>query len=174
MLPLFWLSVSDKLWTVLLTNLRVLGSLHSASGGEDRILRGLAQKCRTILRRSKEGMKNFGRKMGKEIAFMFQKQAAYERGLLALQATDPALADYLRETRTSWSQRLIETRNAIDHDGWALPVSNIRCEMGRWKQSSRLSTANQRWSSLNSYWTGLPASSRSSPLIACDAECRRV
>jgi hypothetical protein len=69
----------------------------------------------------KEGMKNFGREMGKGIAFMFQKQAAYERGLLTLQATDPALADYLRETRTSWSQRLIETRNAIDHDGWALP-----------------------------------------------------
>jgi hypothetical protein len=74
----------------------------------------------------KEGMKNLGRKMGKEISFMFQKQTAYERGLLALQATDPGLADYLRETRTSWSQRLINTRNAIDHEGWSLPRIEYR------------------------------------------------
>jgi hypothetical protein len=78
----------------------------------------------------KEGMKNFGREMGKEIGFMFQKQAAYERGLQALQSTDSALADYLLKTRTSWSQRLIETRNAIDHDGWVLPRIEYRSRNG--------------------------------------------
>ena len=78
----------------------------------------------------KEGMKNFGREMGKEISFMFQKQATYERGLESLRATDSALADYLREARTSWSQRLIETRNAIDHDGWALPRIEYQARSG--------------------------------------------
>jgi hypothetical protein len=69
----------------------------------------------------KEGMKNLGRKMGKEIGFMFQKPGSYERGILALQASDPALAAYLQETRTAWSERLINIRNAIDHGGWSLP-----------------------------------------------------
>jgi hypothetical protein len=79
----------------------------------------------------KEGMKTFGREMGKEIGFMFHKQANYERSLQALLATDPALADYLRETRTSWSERLIKTRNAIDHDGWALPRVEYRPRNGK-------------------------------------------
>lgn len=69
----------------------------------------------------KEGMNTFGREMGKDIGFMFQKQATYERRMQSLLSTDPALADYLKKTRASWSERLIETRNAIDHKGWALP-----------------------------------------------------
>lgn len=79
----------------------------------------------------KEGMKTFGREMGKDIDFMFQKQATYERSLQVLQATDPALADYLRETRTSWSERLIKTRNSIDHDGWALPRIEYHVRNGK-------------------------------------------
>jgi len=79
----------------------------------------------------KEGMKAFGREMGKDISFMFQKQAAYLRSLQVLQATDPELADYLRETRTSWSQRLIQTRNAIDHEGWALARIEYKARNGR-------------------------------------------
>jgi len=79
----------------------------------------------------KEGMKTFGREMGKDIGFMFQKQATYERSLQVLQATDPELGDYLRETRTSWSQRLIQTRNAIDHEGWALPRIEYKVRNGR-------------------------------------------
>jgi hypothetical protein len=66
-------------------------------------------------------MRNFGERMGKHIGFLFQKQAAFERGMIALQATDPALASYLRSTRAEWSERLIETRNKIDHGGWSLP-----------------------------------------------------
>lgn len=79
----------------------------------------------------KEGMKNLGRHMGKEIGFMFQKQAAYGRHLKSLQATDSALADYIRETRTSWSQRLIETRNAIDHGGLALSCIQYQARDGK-------------------------------------------
>jgi hypothetical protein len=79
----------------------------------------------------KEGMRTFGREMGKDIGFLFQKQATYERSLQVLQASDPALADYLRETRASWSERLIKTRNAIDHDGWALPRIEYHASNGK-------------------------------------------
>jgi len=33
---------------------------------------------------------------------------------------DPLLAEYLRQTRT-WSERLLKSRNAIEHEGWMLP-----------------------------------------------------
>ena len=86
----------------------------------------------------KEGMKALGREMGKDIGFMFQKQATYERSLQALHAVDPALADYLRETRNSWSQRLVQTRNAIDHEGWALPRIEYKVRNGRVEASEPL------------------------------------
>ena len=43
----------------------------------------------------------------------------------------PGLADYLRETRTLWSERLIEKRNDIDHNGWSLPRIEYRGSNGR-------------------------------------------
>jgi hypothetical protein len=64
-------------------------------------------------------------RMGKDISFMFQKQPAYERALVVLRSTDSGLADYLRETRTLWSERLIEKRNDIDHNGSSLPRIDI-------------------------------------------------
>jgi hypothetical protein len=51
---------------------------------------------------------------------MFKKQGAFEAGIAALQASDPLLTDYLRHART-WSERLVESRNAIEHEGWTLP-----------------------------------------------------
>ena len=48
---------------------------------------------------------------------------AFEAGIAALQATDPLLAEYLRQTR-SWSEPLVESRNAIEHKGWSLPRVN--------------------------------------------------
>jgi hypothetical protein len=85
----------------------------------------------TAARAYKEGMKRFGKAMGKDISFMFQKQPAYERALIVLRSTDPGLADYLRETRTLWSERLIEKRNDIDHNGWSLPRIEYRLSNGR-------------------------------------------
>ena len=95
----------------------------------------------TAARAYKEGMKRFGKAMGKDISFMFQKQPAYERALIVLRSTDPGLADYLRETRTLWSERLIEKRNDIDHNGWSLPPHRISFE--QWAGGSE--TAAHRW-----------------------------
>jgi hypothetical protein len=61
-------------------------------------------------------MQNLGNELQVNIGFMFKKQSAFEAGIASLQATDPLLAEYLRQTRT-WSEPLIESRNAIEHNG---------------------------------------------------------
>jgi hypothetical protein len=92
---------------------------------DEEVHRDLKRKFESFVysaaRTLKEGVRKFGERMGRHIGFLFQKQAAFERGLIALQATDPALATYLRSIRAEWSERLIETRNNIDHGGWSLP-----------------------------------------------------
>jgi hypothetical protein len=107
------------------------GNIHVEEDLSRDLRRHIESFVYSTARALKEGMKALGREMGKDVGFMFQKQATYERSLQVLQATDPALADYLRETRTSWSQRLIQTRNAIDHEGWALPRIEYKARNGR-------------------------------------------
>lgn len=75
------------------------------------------------VRTLKQGMQNLASELQVDIGFMFKKQSAFETGIAALQAADPLLADYLRQTR-AWSERLVESRNAIEHTGWTLPRVN--------------------------------------------------
>ncbi len=72
------------------------------------------------VRALKDGMQRVANETGVDIGFLFQKQEAFEARLTALEATNPILAKYLRQTRT-WSERLIECRNAVEHEGWILP-----------------------------------------------------
>jgi hypothetical protein len=51
---------------------------------------------------------------------LFQKQNLFEKGIAELNKSDPLLAAYLRETR-KWSERLLNSRNAMEHKGWILP-----------------------------------------------------
>jgi hypothetical protein len=44
----------------------------------------------------------------------------FEARAAVLEHTDRALANYLRQTRT-WSERLQQCRNDIEHKGWILP-----------------------------------------------------
>jgi hypothetical protein len=67
----------------------------------------------------KEGMQKFTAAAQVDIGFLFQKQAAFEAGLANLEITDPALADYLQQTRR-WSECLQNCRNSIEHKGWIL------------------------------------------------------
>ena len=107
------------------------GNIHVDEDLSRDLRRDVESFVYSAARAFKEGMRALGREMGKDIGFMFQKQAAYERSLQALQAIDPALAEYLRETRSSWSQRLVQTRNAIDHEGWALPRIEYKVRNGK-------------------------------------------
>lgn len=68
----------------------------------------------------KQGMQDLATELQANIGFLFQKQATFETGLGTLQTTDPTLAEYLRQTRT-WSQPLIESRIALEHEDWMLP-----------------------------------------------------
>ena len=64
------------------------------------------------------------------IGFLFQKQAQFEAGLAGSEGSDPALAEYLRQTR-AWSQPLLDCRNAVEHDGWILPrIAHRRADTG--------------------------------------------
>jgi hypothetical protein len=69
----------------------------------------------------KTGMQATVGELGVSIGFLFQKQAGFEVGLAALAASDPALADYLRQVRLEWSETLVGQRNAVEHEGWQLP-----------------------------------------------------
>ncbi len=68
----------------------------------------------------KEGMQKLALGLYVNIGFLFKKQASFEKGVAALLSADRLLAEYLRETRAVWSERLLESRNAIEHDGWTL------------------------------------------------------
>ncbi len=72
------------------------------------------------VRALKQGMQDLSNELGVNVGFMFKQQPAFEAGVAALQATDPLLAEYLQQTRT-WSEPLVESRNAIEHKGWVLP-----------------------------------------------------
>ena len=74
----------------------------------------------TAVRALKQGMQRVANELQVDIGFLFKQQAAFENGLAALRITDCALAEYLRQTRV-WSERLVESRNAIEHEGWTLP-----------------------------------------------------
>ena len=68
----------------------------------------------------KKGMQDVAFVLGVNIGFLFQKESAFETGVNALQSSDPALADYLRQART-WSETVQQARNAVEHEGWTLP-----------------------------------------------------
>ncbi len=74
-----------------------------------------------VARVIKQGMQGLTAQLGVEIGFMFKKQPAFERGIAALRATDPLLADYLGKSRQMWSERLIESRIDLEHNNWSLP-----------------------------------------------------
>ena len=76
----------------------------------------LNSSVRTI----KHGMQGLIKVLGADISFLFMKQTTFEKKLQEMEDADRLLAAYLRETR-KWSQTLIFSRNAIEHEGWILP-----------------------------------------------------
>jgi hypothetical protein len=91
---------------------------------EETIDKELRKEVETFLnsavRALKQGMQEVTKALQFNIGFLFQKQHPFERGVTVLEKSDPLLAAYLRETR-KWSERLLNSRNAIEHEGWMLP-----------------------------------------------------
>jgi hypothetical protein len=71
--------------------------------------RGTARLCSPP--RTK-GMQDVAAVLGVNIGFLFQKQAAFDAGVATLQASDPALADYLKHART-WSDGVMPNPSAV-------------------------------------------------------------
>jgi len=71
------------------------------------------------------------RMFGVEIGFLFQNDKEYQKGLAALDASDQALADYLRESR-KWLEPLRLFRDEMEHEHYVLPpIKYTRAHDGR-------------------------------------------
>jgi hypothetical protein len=68
----------------------------------------------------KQGMRDVTSILQVNIGFLFKKSSTFASALSDLQRTDGDLAEYLREARR-WSERLVESRNAMEHASSALP-----------------------------------------------------
>jgi len=95
-------------------------AIHIDENADKELRKQVESFLNAAVRTLKQGMQDLGKELGVNIGFLFKQQAAFEAGIAALQATDPLLAEYLRQTRI-WSEPLVESRNAIEHEGWTLP-----------------------------------------------------
>ena len=97
----------------------------------DRQLARLVNEFLTAATRSfKERMQRTAQTLGLNIGFLYQKQAKFETGLTTLEQTDAPLAAYLREAR-KWGDILVNIRNNLDHEDWALQTVLIADANGR-------------------------------------------
>jgi hypothetical protein len=83
----------------------------------------LSHNLETIIRNGANAAKQFQelpRLFGIEIGFMFKDDSGFEAGIKVLEASDPMLADYLRETR-KWLQPLTLSRNNLEHAPYVAP-----------------------------------------------------
>jgi len=66
-----------------------------------------------------------------EIGFLFKQQDTFAKEISKLKHNSPGLADYLEQTRSKWLERLVLQRNAIEHQGWALPRVEYKLVLGK-------------------------------------------
>lgn len=96
------------------------GNLHIAESIDRELRRDVESFLNAAARTMKTGLQHLARYMGKEIGFLFRKQNAFAKELVALEKTDQALAGYLRDTR-AWTEPLLLLRNDLEHATWTLP-----------------------------------------------------
>ena len=72
------------------------------------------------VRALKQGMQDVTKALGVNLSFLFKKSSTFVSGVAALQVSDPALAEYLRQAR-QWTERLVECRNEMEHTASVLP-----------------------------------------------------
>jgi hypothetical protein len=83
----------------------------------------LSHNLETIIRNAANTAKQFQeltKLFGLDVGCMFKDDKGFEDGLKALEASDPMLTDYLRETR-KWLQPLTLTRNDLEHKPYTAP-----------------------------------------------------
>ena len=93
--------------------------IHVSQNIDSKLRNQVAEFLNSAVRVVKDGMQNLATCLKLNIAFLYMKQTAFEKGFTALAQTQPGLAAYLQETR-KWSDPLIQCRNSL-HEGWMLP-----------------------------------------------------
>jgi hypothetical protein len=118
----------DKLWSDHACKVsqgeiaRVEGSVVHIDESIDPELRRHSESfLNTTTRALKNSMQNLAAFFGVNIGFLFQNQSSFVQAVGQLATTDSALAEYLRQTRTHWSDTLLTSRIALEHGGWMLP-----------------------------------------------------
>jgi hypothetical protein len=96
-------------------------AIHIDENIDKELRKEVEQFLNSAARVIKQGMQGLTAQLGVDIGFMFKKQPAFERGIAALKAIDPLLADYLEKSRQGWSERIINSRNDLEHNNWSLP-----------------------------------------------------
>lgn len=100
---------------------RMAGSAIQVDEAIDKTLRKeLDAFLNSAVRVLKQGTQELATSFNMDLGFLFQKSTTFENGLSALSTADAHLAAYLGNVR-SWSERLVESRNDIEHRGWTLP-----------------------------------------------------
>jgi hypothetical protein len=84
----------------------------------------------TATRALKVGTQDLAAHLQANIGFLFQNQNSFVQAIDALAKTDAAFAEYLHETRSTWSENLLNTRNALEHERTILPAVNYSPEAG--------------------------------------------
>jgi hypothetical protein len=95
-------------------------TVHIEESIDDELRKEVESFLIAAARTLKEDMQRLTREAQVNIGFLFQDKGAFQTGLAALETRDPVLAEYLRQTRT-WSERLMKSRIAVEHEGWILP-----------------------------------------------------
>jgi hypothetical protein len=78
----------------------------------------------------KDRMQDVLTSLGVEIGFLYKKQTTFDQKLQARSKCEPALADYLRESRKKWCERFSATRIALEHGSWILPKTRYEQQLG--------------------------------------------
>ncbi len=109
---------------------RLLGrAIHVDESIDKELRRDVEDFLGSSVRVLKEGMQKVTVALGIDIGFLFKKKKPFEDGIAKLRGTHPGLAAYLLETR-KWSEQLVESRNAVFHDGRLLPKMGYRAKQG--------------------------------------------
>jgi hypothetical protein len=89
--------------------------IHIAETIDKNLRREVESFLNAATRALKTGMQNLGNSLNVDVGFLFSKPATFEKGVAALENTEPDLAEYLRRTRL-WSEPLLKSRNDLEHE----------------------------------------------------------
>jgi hypothetical protein len=124
-----WKGHKDKVASGELAKIDGGGNIHVQESIDKELRSEIETFLNAATRCLKTGMQNIARELGANIGFLFQQKDSFEKGIAALQGTDPDLAAYLQQTRV-WSEPMLKSRIDLEHGTWVLPRPAYAAENG--------------------------------------------